>query len=76
MAIDISGKKIITTVHAYQKMMERSILKEDAVICIKEGTIIRIYGDSKPFPAYLVSHVCKKEQYMSTMPLMKQKIRL
>ena len=59
MAIDVSGKKFITTIHAYQKMMERSILKEDVVKCIKDGTIIRTYDDSKPFPAYLVSHVCK-----------------
>jgi len=29
MAIDVSGKKFIATIHAYQKMMERSILKED-----------------------------------------------
>ncbi len=59
MARDVSGKKIIITVHAYQKMMERSISKEDAVTCIREGTIIRTYDDSKPHPAYLVSHVCK-----------------
>jgi hypothetical protein len=59
MASDISQKKIIITVHAYQKMMERSISKEDAVTCIREGTIIRTYGDSKPFPAYLVSYECK-----------------
>ncbi|MCA1917592.1 DUF4258 domain-containing protein [Methanospirillum hungatei] len=59
MASVVSGKKFITTIHAYQKMMERSILKEDVVKCIKDGTIIRTYNDSKPFPAYLVSHVCK-----------------
>ncbi|MBN1167011.1 MAG: DUF4258 domain-containing protein [Methanospirillaceae archaeon] len=55
MATDISGKKIVITVHAYQKMMERLIYKEDVLTCIREGTIIRIYSNSKPFPAYLVS---------------------
>ena len=55
MVMDISNKRIISTVHAYQKMMERSISKEDVMTCIKEGKIIRKYEDTKPFPAYLSS---------------------
>lgn len=40
--------------------MERSIVKEDVLTCIREGTIIRTYDDSKPFPAYLVAYKCNQ----------------
>ena len=57
MVMDISGKRIITTIHAYQKMMERSISKGEIMECIQKGMIIRRYDDTKPFPAVLVSGV-------------------
>ncbi|PKL60923.1 MAG: hypothetical protein CVV33_00125 [Methanomicrobiales archaeon HGW-Methanomicrobiales-4] len=42
-------KKNITTIHAYQKMMERSISKMEIMECIQKGMVIRRYEDTNHF---------------------------
>lgn len=45
---------VITSLHAFKKMISRNITDEDVKAVIRNGEIIREYPDDKPYPSKLL----------------------
>lgn len=50
----ITCNGILTSLHAFKRMLERNISDTDVEDVIKHGEVIKSYPDDKPYPSQLI----------------------
>ena len=58
----VDNKRISWQKHAFERMLERDIYKEEVKKTLLEGEVIEEYLDDKPYPSFLMLRINKENK--------------